>query len=98
MQQKHAGPRIAGRIAAALLGGYAFTWGLAAFGMALLVTLGMDFEEAEHAAMLPAFIVFLIAFLWAFAGRSLARIWAVLAGGGAVMGLGAWLLQRSLLG
>lgn len=85
------------RIAAALLGGYAFTWGFAAFGMAALTAAGMDFHEAEHAIFLLAFIIFLLAFLWAFAGRSLVRIWAVLAGGGAVMTLVAWLLQRLIL-
>lgn len=85
------------RIAAALLGGYAFTWGFAALAMAGLVALGVDFHEAEHAALLPAFLVFLVALLWAFAGRRLARIWALLVGGGAAMTLAAWLLQRSLL-
>ncbi|QNM95735.1 hypothetical protein [Chitinimonas koreensis] len=85
------------RIAAALLGGYLFTWGLAACAIAALVAAGTDFHEAEHAVMLLAFIVFLLAFLWSFAGRSLALIWAVLAGGGATMTLAAWLLQRSLL-
>lgn len=94
----HTGLAIALRIAAALVGGYAFTGGFAAFGMAALAAAGMDFHEAEHAIMLVAFIVFLLVFLWAFAGRSLLRIWAVLAGGGVVMALGAWLLQRSLLG
>jgi hypothetical protein len=93
-----AGLSIVNRIAAALLGGYAFTWGFAAFGIAALVAAGMDFEEAEHATLLLVFLVFLPAFLWAFAGRSLARIWTVLAGGGAVMALAAWFLQRSLLG
>lgn len=93
----HPSITIASRIGAALVGGYAFTWGLAAFGMAALVTAGVDFHEAEHAAMLPAFIVFLLAFLWAFAGRSLVLIWAVLAGGGSLMSLIAWLLQRNLL-
>ncbi len=88
---------IALRIAAALPGAYAFTWGAVALGTAALVGAGMDFHEAEHAALLPAFIVFLVAFLWSFAGRSLPLIWAVLAGGGAAMTLGAWLLQRSLL-
>ncbi|WP_460535198.1 hypothetical protein [Chitinimonas naiadis] len=85
------------RIAAALLGGYVFTWGLAALAIVALVAAGTDFEEAEHGVMLLAFIVFLLAFLWSFAGRSLVRIWAVLAGGGATMTLAAWLLQRSLL-
>jgi len=86
------------RIAAALAGGYAFTWGAAALAIAGLAAAGMDFEEAEHAVMLLAFIVFLVAFLWAHACRSLVRVWVVLAGGGALMTLFAWLLQRCLLG
>ena len=89
---------VVARIAAALLGGYAFTWGFAAFTMAALVAAGMGFHEAEHAALLLAFIVFLLAFLGAFAARSLVRLWAVLAGGGIAMTVAAWALQRSLLG
>lgn len=86
------------RIAAALLGGYAFTFGFAALAIAGLSTAGVDFHEAEHGTLLLAFLVFLLAFLWSFAARSLARIWLVLAGGGAAMTLAAWLLQRHLLG
>lgn len=88
---------IVNRIAAALLGGYAFTWGFTALGMVALVAAGVDFHEAEHAVLLLTFIVFLLVFLWAFAGRNLARIWAVLAGGGALMTLAAWFLQRLIL-
>lgn len=86
------------RIAAALLGGYVFSWGFAALGVVVLSFAGMDFHDAEHAVMLLVFIVFLLAFLWAFTGRSLLRVWAVLAGGGAGMVAAAWVLQRSLLG
>ena len=86
------------RVAAAVLGGYCFAGGLAALGIVALVTAGMNFHEAEHAAMLLAFLVFLAALLWAVAGRSLLRVWAVLAGGGAGMGVAAWWLQRGLLG
>lgn len=96
--RKTPGRAVLARIAAALLGGYAFTWGFAAFAMAALVTAGMGFHEAEHAAMLLAFIVFLLAFLGAFAARSLVRLWTVLAGGGLAMTVAAWALQRSLLG
>jgi len=41
--------------------------------------------------------VFLGVFLWAFASSSVARVWAVLAGGGAVMTLSAWLIQQNML-
>jgi len=56
----------------------------------------LDFHEAEQAAMLLAFLVYLGMFLWAFAARSLMRIWAVLAGSGAAMTLAAWALPRGL--
>jgi len=76
MTSDHAGRFVAlQRTAAALLGGYAFTWGFSA---------------------ILGFLVFLCAFLWAFAGRSLVRVWAVLAGGGLLMTGGASLVQHLL--
>lgn len=85
------------RIAAALLGGYAFTWGFTAFGIAALVGLGVDFHEAETAVVLLSFLVLLVIVLWAFAARSVPRVWALLGGGGAALTAGAWLIQRALL-
>lgn len=85
------------RLAVALFGGYAFTWGLVAFGVAGLVALGADFHEAETALLLLAFLVFLPLFLWAFAAASLVRVWAVLGGGAVVMTAAAWGLQRVLI-
>jgi hypothetical protein len=86
------------RIAAALFGGYAFTWGFTSLGIVGLVALGVDFHEAETGVLILAFLVFLCMFLWAFAARSLIRVWGVLAGGGAVMAAAAWALQRALVG
>lgn len=85
------------RVTLAVVGGYAFTWGFTALGIAGLVALGVDFHEAETGVLLLAFLVFLVVFLWAFAAASLARLWAVLAGGGALMTVSAWTLQRVLL-
>lgn len=85
------------RILSALLGGYLFTWGFVAFGIAGLAALGVDFHEAETAVSILAFLVFLGVFLWAFACRRVAVVWAVLAGGGAVMTLAAWGIQQSIL-
>ena len=85
------------RISAALLGGYAFTWGFSSLGIAGLATLGVDFHEAETGVLMLAFLVFLGVFLWAFASSSVARVWAVLAGGGVLMTLSAWLIQQSML-
>ncbi len=87
---------IAYRLAAALLGGYAFTRGLVALGVAGLVALGWDFHEAETAMLLLAFLLFLPLFLWAFAAASLARVWIVLVGGAGLMTTAAWGLQWAL--
>lgn len=85
------------RIMAAILGGYAFTWGLSVLGITGMVSLGIDFHEAETGMSLIAFLVFLGLFLWAFAATSMARVWLVLAGGAAVMMTIALILQNSLV-
>jgi len=90
--------KVVGRVSAGLLGSYAFTWGFSALGIAGLVALGVDFHEAETGVLLLALLVFLGVFLWAFAAASLARVWLVLAGGGALMTAAAWALQRAVLG
>ena len=90
-------PQIVARVLASVLGGYGFVWGFAAFGTALLVAGGMEYHDAWTLVMLLAFLLFLGLFCWAFAARSLARVWTVLAGGGAAMTLGAWLLTRHLV-
>ncbi|MES2532349.1 MAG: iron uptake protein [Pseudomonadota bacterium] len=88
---------VALRIAAGMLGGYAFTWGFIALVIGLLFAADLDFHDAEAAGYILGFIVFLVVFLWAFAARSVARVWLVLAGGGALMTGAAWLMQRALL-
>jgi hypothetical protein len=85
---------VASRVAASLLGGYAFTWGFIMLTMALAIAAGMGYGDAQTLAYLLAFLVFLAAFLWAFAAASLARVWTVLAGGGALMTGAAWLMTR----
>jgi hypothetical protein len=85
------------RIIAAILGGYAFTWGFSVLGITSLVALGIDFHEAETGLSLIAFLVFLGLFLWTFAAKSMIRVWLVLAGGSAVMMLIGTFLQNSLL-
>lgn len=87
---------VASRVAASLFGGYAFVWGFATLGISLLVAAGMAYAEAQTLVYLLAFLVFLAAFCWTFAAASLARVWAVLAGGGAAMTAAAWALSRSL--
>lgn len=88
---------IVSRILAALLGGYAFVWGFSSLGIAGLAALGVDFHEAETGVLMLAFLVFLCVFLWAFASTSVARVWVVLAGGGGLMTLSAWLVQQNML-
>jgi hypothetical protein len=88
---------VANRIAASLLGGWAFVWGFSTLGITGLVALGQSYDEARMAVMLLAFLVFLTAFCWTFAAASMVRVWCVLGGGAAVMTSAAWLLQRSLV-
>ncbi len=85
------------RVIAAILGGYAFTWGFSVLGIATMVALGIDFHEAETAISLVAFLVFLGLFLWTFAANSMIRVWLVLAGGAGVMMSVGLMLQNSLL-
>lgn len=89
--------QVASRVAAGLLGGYGFVWGLTALGIAGSVALGMDYDEAQGLFFLLAFLVFTACFCSAFAVRSLVWLWTVLAGGGAVMTLAAWLIARALV-
>jgi hypothetical protein len=88
---------IALRIAAAVFGGYAFTWGFIALGVGLLFAAGLPFEDAEVLGNIFGFLLFLTLFLWAFAAASLRRVWLVLVGGGLLMTGAASLLQRALL-
>ena len=88
---------IVSRIAAGVLGGYAFTWGFIALGIGLLFAAQMEFHDAEALGYIVGFMVFLVAFLWAFSAASLRRVWLVLAGGGALMAAAAWLVQQALL-
>ncbi|MBD9436547.1 iron uptake protein [Pseudoxanthomonas sp. PXM03] len=77
--------QLAARIAAAVFGGYAFAWGIVATGASLMFAAGMDFHDAEFLASLLGVLAFLVAFLWAFAARRVWVVWAVLAGGGALL-------------
>lgn len=87
---------IVSRIAASLLGGYAFMWGFTTLGIALLLVAGMGYDQAQTLAYLLAFLVYLVCFCWAFVAASAVRVWVVLAGGGAAMTLAGWLVARSL--
>ncbi|WP_066258766.1 iron uptake protein [Hydrogenophaga flava] len=96
---RHAPTRahITARVTAGIFGAYAFTWGFAAAGVAALVGLGVEYQDAEMGVLMLAFLVFLGLFLWSFAAASIARVWAVLAGGAALLFTAAWALQRAIL-
>ena len=89
--------RVAARVGAAVLGGYAFTWGLIALATALLSKAGMGFHDAEFLSSAVGLLVFLVALLWTMACRRVALAWLVLAGGGAVMAALASLVQKSIV-
>jgi hypothetical protein len=88
---------IVARTAAAVLGGYVFTWGAIVLGMVALSAAGMDFHDAEHLSYIVAMLIFLVVFLWAYAAASLRRVWLVLVGGGALMSGAAALGQHWLI-
>lgn len=87
---------IVSRIAAGLLGGWLFVWGCACLGITLGLLAGVSYLEAVQLAYLLAFLLFLGVFCWAFAASSLARVWLVLGGGGALMSLLAWAIAGTL--
>jgi len=89
--------QIVARVVAGIGGGWAFTWGFFSLMIGAAVALGTDFHEAETAAKLLAFPLYLGLLLWAFAASSALRVAAVLAGGAAVMTGVAWALQRAVL-
>jgi hypothetical protein len=84
------------RIAAALLGGYAFCWGVIALCAAATFPLGTEFHDGETLGLILALLLYPAAFLWAFAARSLWRVGTVLVGGGALMAAAASLIQSTL--
>lgn len=88
---------IVARIAAAILGGYVFTWGFIALGVALLFAAGMEFHDAESLGYIIGFLIYLTAFLWAFANRKLKPVWFLLVGGGVFMTISASLIQSLLI-
>lgn len=89
-------PLIAARVAASLLGGYAFVWGLSTLAIGVAVKAGAPYGEAHTAVMLLAFLVLLWAFCWALSAASLRKVCAVLFGGGALASALAWWLAGTL--
>ncbi|SBV35586.1 conserved membrane hypothetical protein [uncultured Stenotrophomonas sp.] len=89
--------RLASRLAAAVFGGYAFTWGFIAAAMALLFKAGMEFHDAEFLASAVGLLLFLVLFLNVVASRRrLALVWLALVGGGAALAVVGSLVQASV--
>ena len=86
---------VTSRVAASLLGGYAFVWGFTALGIAVGLATGAPYNEAQTLMHLLAFIVFLVCFCWSYVAASVLRVWLLLAGGGALMTGIAWLMTRT---
>ncbi|HEY4529290.1 MAG TPA: iron uptake protein [Luteimonas sp.] len=84
------------RVSAAILGGYAFAWGIVALATSLCVASGMGFHDAEFLSSLLGVFAYLAAFLWAIAARRLWPAWPVLAGGGALLAGAASAVQAAL--
>ena len=81
------------RVCASVLGAYAFTWGLSALVQGAGPKLGL--HDAYFLAELLNFVVFFLAFLWAYAARSLALVWCAFGCGAVAMAGTAWLLAHS---
>ena len=93
----HAPLLLVARIAAAILGGYAFAWGFIAAGASLMFAAGMGFHDAEFLSSLLGVLAFLAVFLWAFAARRAWVVWTVLAVGGGVLAAIGSLVQSRLV-
>ncbi len=79
---------------AALLGGWVFAAGFVVLGLALGRRAGLSFADAQTLAWLLVFLVYVAMICWSVSAPSVARAWAVLAGGGLAMGGAGWWLMR----
>ena len=95
MRRAEPWPILTSRIAAAILGSYVFAYGFTALVTAVAIATSGDYDEGLLLAYLLAFLVYLGAFLFAFAARSVGLAWLALGGGGAAMIATAWSLAQS---
>lgn len=89
--------QIASRVAAAMFGSYAFVWGFVTLVAVLGTASGMSFGDARTFGYLLAFLVFVVCFCWAFAARSVVRVWLVLAAGAVVMSALGWFASSMMV-
>ncbi|MFT3967246.1 MAG: hypothetical protein QM690_15325 [Sphingobium sp.] len=87
---------LATRILVAILGGYAFCWGVIALSAAATFPLGAEFHDGEALGSILALLLYPVAFLWAFAARRVWLIGGALVGGGALMTAAASLIQMTV--
>lgn len=80
------------RLVAAIPGGYALCAAAVTALGGLLAHTGLARSDAVVLSAMTGFIFYLVLLLWAFAVRSVARLWAVVAGGMAACGLVLWLV------
>lgn len=81
------------RLIAAIPGGYALTAATVAALGGLLPVTGMARSEAVVLSAMSGFVFYLVLLIWAFAERSLARLWVGIMGGLAVCGALLWLMS-----
>lgn len=81
------------RLIAAIPGGYALTAAAVAALGGLLPLTGMTRSDAVALSAMLGFMLYLVLLLWAFAERSLVRLWGVFASGLAVCGVLLWLMS-----
>ncbi|HSI61143.1 MAG TPA: iron uptake protein [Ideonella sp.] len=83
------------RLVGAVFGGYALSaaW-VALLAVGLPASTGMARSEAVLLAGMLGFVIYLAVLIWAFAVRSLARLWAVLGAGTALAVLLAGVLTH----
>ena len=92
-----AGLRIAARVAAATLGGYAVTAGAAALVAAVLVAAAqLSRSDALIAGSMTAYLLFAFLMLWCFAERRLRRVYLVLLAATLATHGAALLIERQL--
>lgn len=86
--------RLCLRLIAAIPAGYALSAAALTVMGALLTRFGMLRSEAVVLSTMLGFVFYLMLLIWAFAERSLARLWVGIAGGLAVCASVLWLLPR----
>ena len=81
---------VALRVVGAVGGGYAVTALAVAACSAVLARVGMERAEAVALCAMLGFVLYLVLALWAFAVRSVARLWLVLGVSAALLAAACW--------